>query len=218
MHVNAHMQFSGYHTLPTSVYARLEKVSFLMLHDKWTYDIASGFSHLLLAISCIPFTLLSDDLCPLCFDVSLVQDVILETEFDGRKTKHSMLQVWPVRQMRPVTDKLAANYPLLTGQRVLDALFPYVALHQFLNTNAPLDSRVCLERDTNVYNLAVSPAIERGCVEDSPHASSNLIYSNNPLWSAKSIFPSKTNLHTFSLNLIFPRPFMPHRLPLTLKI
>lgn len=28
--------------------------------------------------------------------------------------------------MRPVSEKLAANYPLLTGQRVLDALFPYV--------------------------------------------------------------------------------------------
>ena len=28
--------------------------------------------------------------------------------------------------MRPVAEKLAANYPLLTGQRVLDALFPYV--------------------------------------------------------------------------------------------
>lgn len=28
--------------------------------------------------------------------------------------------------MRPVAEKLAANHPLLTGQRVLDALFPYV--------------------------------------------------------------------------------------------
>nr|UBK24975.1 V-type proton ATPase subunit A [Lymnaea stagnalis] len=55
-----------------------------------------------------------------------VGEPILETEFDGVKTKHSMMQVWPVRQMRPVTDKLAANYPLLTGQRVLDALFPCV--------------------------------------------------------------------------------------------
>ena len=39
---------------------------------------------------------------------------------------HILLQVWPVRQMRPVADKVAANFPLLTGQRVLDALFPYV--------------------------------------------------------------------------------------------
>lgn len=37
-----------------------------------------------------------------------------------------MLQIWPVRQPRPVAEKLAANYPLLCGQRVLDALFPCV--------------------------------------------------------------------------------------------
>ena len=47
-------------------------------------------------------------------------------EFDGQKSKYSMMQVWPVRQMRPVNEKLAANHPLLTGQRVLDALFPCV--------------------------------------------------------------------------------------------
>ncbi|OWF55216.1 V-type proton ATPase catalytic subunit A [Mizuhopecten yessoensis] len=55
-----------------------------------------------------------------------VNDVVLETEFDGKKNKYTMLQVWPVRQMRPVTEKLAGNHPLLTGQRVLDALFPCV--------------------------------------------------------------------------------------------
>ncbi len=33
--------------------------------------------------------------------------------------------------MRPVVEKLAANYPLLTGQRVLDSLFPYVLLILF---------------------------------------------------------------------------------------
>lgn len=55
-----------------------------------------------------------------------IEDVILETEFDGEVSKYTMRQVWPVRQMRPVSEKLAANYPLLTGQRVLDALFPCV--------------------------------------------------------------------------------------------
>lgn len=55
-----------------------------------------------------------------------VEDVVLETEFEGVVTKHSLYQVWPVRQMRPVAEKLAANHPLLTGQRVLDALFPCV--------------------------------------------------------------------------------------------
>ncbi|CAF4515930.1 unnamed protein product [Rotaria socialis] len=55
-----------------------------------------------------------------------LDDVVLETVFDGEKTKHTMLQIWPVRQMRPVVEKLAANHPLLTGQRVLDSLFPCV--------------------------------------------------------------------------------------------
>ncbi|CAG8463372.1 7202_t:CDS:10 [Ambispora leptoticha] len=55
-----------------------------------------------------------------------LEDVVLETEFEGKTSKHTMLQLWPVRSPRPVTEKLAANYPLLTGQRVLDALFPCV--------------------------------------------------------------------------------------------
>ncbi|KAK2117715.1 V-type proton ATPase catalytic subunit A [Saguinus oedipus] len=53
-------------------------------------------------------------------------DVVLELEFEGVKEKFTMVQVWPVRQVRPVTEKLPANHPLLTGQRVLDALFPCV--------------------------------------------------------------------------------------------
>ncbi|XP_053213071.1 V-type proton ATPase catalytic subunit A-like isoform X2 [Panonychus citri] len=55
-----------------------------------------------------------------------MNDVILETEFDGEKSQFTMLQTWPVRQTRPITEKLSANHPLLTGQRVLDALFPCV--------------------------------------------------------------------------------------------
>lgn len=54
-----------------------------------------------------------------------MQDEILELEFEGVRTRYTMMQVWPVRQMRPVVEKLAANHPLLTGQRVLDSLFPY---------------------------------------------------------------------------------------------
>lgn len=37
-----------------------------------------------------------------------------------------MMQLWPVRAPRPVAEKQTANYPLFTGQRVLDALFPSV--------------------------------------------------------------------------------------------
>ena len=37
-----------------------------------------------------------------------------------------MMHTWPVRVPRPVAEKLSADYPLLTGQRVLDSLFPCV--------------------------------------------------------------------------------------------
>lgn len=55
-----------------------------------------------------------------------VDDIILETEFEGKVTGHTMNQIWPVRAPRPVAEKKTADYPLLTGQRVLDALFPCV--------------------------------------------------------------------------------------------
>ncbi|KAI9318172.1 V-type proton ATPase catalytic subunit A [Dichotomocladium elegans] len=55
-----------------------------------------------------------------------IEDVVLEAEFEGETTKYTMKQLWPVRSPRPVAEKLSANHPLLTGQRVLDSLFPCV--------------------------------------------------------------------------------------------
>lgn len=55
-----------------------------------------------------------------------IADCLIEAEFHGQKSSYSMYQVWPVRSPRPVSEKLAAINPLLTGQRVLDALFPCV--------------------------------------------------------------------------------------------
>ncbi len=36
----------------------------------------------------------------------------------------TMMQKWPVRKPRPVSKKLMPNTPLITGQRILDGLFP----------------------------------------------------------------------------------------------
>eukprot|EP01126_Amoeba_proteus_P013682 TRINITY_DN1586_c0_g1_i11.p1 TRINITY_DN1586_c0_g1~~TRINITY_DN1586_c0_g1_i11.p1 ORF type:complete len:524 (-),score=101.85 TRINITY_DN1586_c0_g1_i11:122-1693(-) len=55
-----------------------------------------------------------------------LDDYVIELEFGGHKTKHTMVQVWPVRTPRPVAKKLSASTPFLTGQRVVDALFPVV--------------------------------------------------------------------------------------------
>lgn len=55
-----------------------------------------------------------------------LETTIMEIEFRGEKTQLKMYHSWPVRTPRPVTEKLRGDYPLLTGQRVLDALFPVV--------------------------------------------------------------------------------------------
>ncbi len=55
-----------------------------------------------------------------------LKDNVLEIEFQGKPKKFTMLQYWPVRIPRPVSEKLASDHPLLTGQRVLDSLFPCV--------------------------------------------------------------------------------------------
>jgi len=56
-----------------------------------------------------------------------VQQTICVIEDDnGKQTDLKMSHFWPVRNPRPVAKKLEGNTPLLTGQRVLDALFPSV--------------------------------------------------------------------------------------------
>ena len=44
-----------------------------------------------------------------------------ETEFEGKTSKHTMMQLWPVQAPRPMAEKQMADYPLLTGQHILDA-------------------------------------------------------------------------------------------------
>merc|ERR1711988_1160002 len=55
-----------------------------------------------------------------------LEDTVIEAEFQGTKTAYTMLQRWPVRQPRPSAEKLAADHPLITGQRVMDVMFPSV--------------------------------------------------------------------------------------------
>lgn len=56
-----------------------------------------------------------------------MQQCIATIEDDkGQIIELKMSHFWPVRNPRPVAKKLEGNTPLLTGQRVLDALFPSV--------------------------------------------------------------------------------------------
>ncbi len=43
---------------------------------------------------------------------------------DGKQHEVSMMQRWPVRRGRPYAEKLSPSSPMVTGQRVIDTLFP----------------------------------------------------------------------------------------------
>lgn len=63
------------------------------------------------------------------FDASsynVQQPVCVIETMAGKQVELSMSHYWPVRNPRPSTEKLPGCTPLLTGQRVLDALFPSV--------------------------------------------------------------------------------------------
>ena len=44
--------------------------------------------------------------------------------FDGTEEKLTMTQKWPIRVARPTAKRFPATQPLVTGQRILDTLFP----------------------------------------------------------------------------------------------
>jgi V/A-type H+-transporting ATPase subunit A len=53
-----------------------------------------------------------------------IDHLIAEIETVSGPQKISMVQRWPVRKGRPIQKRLPSNVPLITGQRVIDTLFP----------------------------------------------------------------------------------------------
>lgn len=45
-------------------------------------------------------------------------------DYEGNETTLTMVQKWPIRLPRPVLKRFGAKKPLITGQRILDTLFP----------------------------------------------------------------------------------------------
>ena len=52
------------------------------------------------------------------------QSTVIDPVVDIDGCAVTMMQRWPLRRARPVADRLALTVPLVTGQRVLDMLFP----------------------------------------------------------------------------------------------
>ena len=53
-----------------------------------------------------------------------VEDIIARIQTGSEIVPVKMMQIWPVRKPRPFKEKLPPNEPLITGQRIIDALFP----------------------------------------------------------------------------------------------
>lgn len=53
-----------------------------------------------------------------------IDEVVAKIKDDKKTHEIAMCQKWPIRVARPVKKKLAINAPLITGQRVIDTLFP----------------------------------------------------------------------------------------------
>ncbi len=57
-------------------------------------------------------------------DYTIEDTVAVLENADGSTTAVTMMQKWPVRVGRPYGEKLSPTMPLVTGQRVIDTLFP----------------------------------------------------------------------------------------------
>jgi V/A-type H+-transporting ATPase subunit A len=57
-----------------------------------------------------------------CYNIT--QPLIRYKTDDGEEGELTMMQHWPIRKPRPVGKRLPISEPLITGQRVIDSLFP----------------------------------------------------------------------------------------------
>jgi V/A-type H+/Na+-transporting ATPase subunit A len=91
-------------------------------------------------------------------DAGLVADDALLVRLrgpDGIEQGFAMRQRWPVRTPRPVARRLPAEAPLVTGQRILDTLFPVA-----------LGGRAAIPGGFGTGKTVLLEALARGCEAD----------------------------------------------------
>lgn len=57
-------------------------------------------------------------------DFTITQTIAVVENENGGDSPLTLMQSWPVRKGRPYREKLPPDMPLVTGQRVIDTLFP----------------------------------------------------------------------------------------------
>ena len=55
---------------------------------------------------------------------NILEPVLTLEDEKGNRTELSLAQKWPIKYARPYSERLAANIPLITGQRIIDSMFP----------------------------------------------------------------------------------------------
>ena len=57
-------------------------------------------------------------------EYTVTEPILTVEQADGTEVKITLAQKWPIRVPRPILRRFPANKPLITGQRILDTLYP----------------------------------------------------------------------------------------------
>ena len=87
-------------------------------------------------------------------DYTICDEIVTIRTTDGGTKALTMTQEWPIRKPRPVKDRYPADRPLVTGQRILDTLFPIAKG----GTAAIRDGSWCADT-SKLSHAAISPSM-----------------------------------------------------------
>jgi V/A-type H+-transporting ATPase subunit A len=82
-------------------------------------------------------------------EFTVEETIALVRDAQGRRHEIKLMQRWPVRKARPYREKLPSTEPLITGQRVIDTLFP-IAKGGTACVPGPFGSGKCVVGETPV--------------------------------------------------------------------
>ena len=95
---------------------------------------------------------------------TIVEPIAKVRQADGKVVEVAMLQRWPVRRQRPVAQKLTPDMPMITGQRIIDTLFP-IALGGTAAVPGPFGSGKTVVQHQLAKWSAVDIVVYIGCGE-----------------------------------------------------
>jgi len=129
--------------------------------------------------------------------------VVLEDPVTGATVDIRMSHYWPVRTPRPYRQKLPASRPLLTGQRVLDSLFPSVLGGTCAIPGAFGCGKTCisqaLSKHSNAAGIIYVGCGERGnemaeVLQDFPELTANIGGKEVPIMQRTCLVANTSNM------------------------